>query len=162
MGGLIPSWRTMFFRSTWNECRPSMALKYRLWTLASILSALVQDIWSLFYSHGSHSLSCWPYPYIVAQWQREITFKRLLEEYSPNCLCGTFPAVFIKTMELPTWPYLFKNCQSLSLYDSYFPFSKDALNYDNRGTNIIGQCWYLRYVYFPVFMKEEYRHFPCS
>lgn len=104
--GLIPSWGTMFFRSTWNEWRLSEALKHSLWMLASTLSASAQDVWSLFYSQSSHRLSCWPYPYFTAQWQREITFKRLLEEYSPNYLCGSFPAVFIRTMELPTWPYL--------------------------------------------------------
>lgn len=59
-----------------------MALKYRVWTPASILSDLAQGIRSLFYPYSLHRLSCWPYPYIVAQWQREIIFKRLLKEYA--------------------------------------------------------------------------------
>lgn len=87
-------------------------------------------------------------------------FKRLLQEYSPNCFCDTFPTVFRKTIELPTCPYLFKCCQSPTLHNLHHPFRKDALNYDNKGTTVIGLCRYLRYLYFLMFRKKEHEYFP--
>lgn len=83
------------------------------------------------------------------------------KERSQRYLCGTFPAIFVRTMEVATWLYFFKHCLSLSLHDSYHPFSNDALTYNNKGTNFVGSCSYLRYVYFLVFMKEEYWYFPA-